>query len=72
MKICSFGKVATRQRGGQSLSNSSVLEPLESKTVIGHRIAASCVPETLAAFSRKSSLVSALCWLDYTFRSRRI
>jgi len=26
----------------------------------------------MAAFSRESSLVSALCWLDYIFRSRRI
>jgi len=50
----------------------SVLKPLESKTMIGHRVAAlplcrfaaSCVPEslaTMAAFSRESSLVSALC-----------
>jgi len=38
------GKAATRQRGGQSLwliSNGSNTEPLESKMVIGHRVAAS-------------------------------
>jgi len=44
------GKAATRQRGGRS-----VLEPLERRTVIGHRVAAlplcrvaaSCLPEPL-------------------------
>jgi len=47
------GKVATRLPIIVLLSNGSVMEPLESKTVIDHRVAvlplccfvASCVPE---------------------------
>jgi len=43
----------TRQSGNavanhHLASNGSNTEPLENKTVIGHRVAASCLPEPLA------------------------
>jgi len=38
----------------------------------GYPYDGACSARPMAAFSRESSLVSALCWLDYVFRSKRI
>jgi len=43
------GDAATRRPITVLLSNGSVLEPLESKTVIGHRVAASPLCRVLCA-----------------------